>query len=70
MTSFKSQFLSLSSPLMDCQSTCQTIPQEPVLFASSIRHNIMQGFPDATKEDFQKARKEKPSRRLSWSKWG
>ena len=29
--------------------------QEPVLFASSIRHNIMQGFPDATKEDFQKA---------------
>jgi hypothetical protein len=30
--------------------------QEPELFASSIRHNIMQGFPDATKEDFQKAR--------------
>jgi len=31
------------------------VGQEPVLFASSIRHNIMQGFPDATKEDFQKA---------------
>ena len=29
--------------------------QEPVLFASSIRHNIMQGFPNATKEDFTKA---------------
>ena len=29
--------------------------QEPVLFASSIRHNIMQGFPDASKEDFNKA---------------
>eukprot|EP00438_Fugacium_kawagutii_P033769 Skav231819 [mRNA] locus=scaffold640:55022:69687:+ [translate_table: standard] len=27
----------------------------PVLFASSIRHNIMQGFPNATKEEFQKA---------------
>ena len=29
--------------------------QEPVLFASSIRHNIMQGFPDASKEDFTQA---------------
>ena len=31
------------------------VGQEPVLFASSIRHNIMQGFPNATKEDFTKA---------------
>ena len=29
--------------------------QEPVLFASSIKHNIMQGSPDASKEDFMKA---------------
>ena len=25
--------------------------EEPVLFASSIKHNIMQGCPDASKED-------------------
>eukprot|EP00434_Breviolum_minutum_P013893 symbB.v1.2.012251.t1/scaffold843.1/size158467/2 len=31
------------------------VGQEPVLFASSIRHNIMQGFPDASKEDFTQA---------------
>jgi len=31
------------------------VGQEPVLFASSIRHNIMQGNPDASKEDFTKA---------------
>jgi len=31
------------------------VGQEPVLFASSIRHNIMQGSPAASKEDFQKA---------------
>ena len=31
------------------------VGQEPVLFASSIRHNIMQGNPSASKEDFAKA---------------
>jgi len=31
------------------------VGQEPVLFASSIRHNIMQGNPSASKEDFVKA---------------
>lgn len=31
------------------------VGQEPVLFASSIRHNIMQGCPGASKEDFNKA---------------
>ena len=31
------------------------VGQEPVLFASSIRHNIMQGCPTASKEDFNKA---------------
>lgn len=31
------------------------VGQEPVLFASSIKHNIMQGFPNATKEDFTQA---------------
>lgn len=31
------------------------VGQEPVLFASSIKHNIMQGSPDASKEDFMKA---------------
>ncbi|CAL1142099.1 unnamed protein product [Cladocopium goreaui] len=31
------------------------VGQEPVLFASSIKHNIMQGFPNASKEDFQQA---------------
>ncbi|CAE7539788.1 ABCB1 [Symbiodinium natans] len=31
------------------------VGQEPVLFASSIRHNIMQGNPSASKEDFTKA---------------
>ena len=30
------------------------VGQEPVLFASSIRHNIMQGCPTASKEDFSK----------------
>ena len=29
--------------------------QEPVLFANSIKYNIMQGFPSASKEDFIKA---------------
>ena len=31
------------------------VGQEPVLFASSIRHNIMQGNPTASKEEFAKA---------------
>ena len=31
------------------------VGQEPVLFASSIRHNIMQGCPDASNEDFMQA---------------
>ncbi|CAK9045272.1 ATP-dependent translocase ABCB1 (ATP-binding cassette sub-family B member 1) (Multidrug resistance protein 1) (P-glycoprotein 1) (Phospholipid transporter ABCB1) (CD antigen CD243) [Durusdinium trenchii] len=31
------------------------VGQEPVLFASSIKHNIMQGNPDASKEDFIQA---------------
>ncbi|CAJ1449438.1 unnamed protein product, partial [Effrenium voratum] len=31
------------------------VGQEPVLFASSIKHNIMQGCPDASKEDFVQA---------------
>ncbi|CAE7217756.1 ABCB1 [Symbiodinium natans] len=31
------------------------VGQEPVLFASSIRNNIMQGNPEASKEDFAKA---------------
>ena len=33
------------------------VGQEPVLFASSIRHNIMQGCPTASKEDFNKAQR-------------
>ena len=36
------------------------VGQEPVLFASSIRHNIMQGCPTASKEDFAKAPIPKP----------
>ena len=46
MTSFK------TSALRKCIGY---VGQEPVLFASSIRHNIMQGNPSASKEDFAKA---------------
>lgn len=31
------------------------VGQEPVLFAGSIHHNIMQGYPGASKEDFARA---------------
>ena len=44
----------LSAIAIQSGATVETC-QEPVLFASSIRHNIMQGFPDASKEDFTQA---------------
>ena len=51
---FKSRQNTTSAIAIQSGATVETC-QEPVLFASSIRHNIMQGFPDASKEDFTQA---------------